>query len=169
VSSMGNFRVFFNEDHDIVLRPENEHGDPREASEWYAAVGGDQFFRRLAIEFYTLVEFNATLAPLFKPPMDVHAGRLLRHFKRMYGRGDLREAWNPRLLQAHSHFLITHQHRREWINLLHRAGHNVNTPEPWLSQLIGVMQIASGDLMAASRGAALQRGEAFDHEGTRLG
>ncbi|MEE1752750.1 truncated hemoglobin [Streptomyces sp. SP18CS02] len=153
---------------DLVLAT----GDPQEVRdgviEWYENIGGRPFFERLCRTFYDLVAEDDLLGPLFDGRWDVHARRLAAHFHRMYGAGDLGQAWSSRLLRAHSTFLIGHSHRRRWIDLFTEAGRKAGAPEPLFSELVGIMLIAAGDLMAASRGAALERGERFDTQGRPL-
>ncbi|MFD3649854.1 truncated hemoglobin [Streptomyces cyaneofuscatus] len=146
--------------------------DPQEVRdgviEWYRSIGGRPFFDRLCDAFYGLVAEDDLLGPLFDDRWDVHARRLADHFHQMYGVGDLGQAWGSRLLRVHSTFLISHSHRRRWIDLFTEAGRRIDAPEPLFSELVGIMLIAAGDLMAASRGAALERGEKFDTQGRPL-
>jgi len=136
-----------------------------ETEEWYVAMGGAPFFTALARSFYQLVRDDELLGPLFPPDWEWNADRLTAHFVKMYGEPRLVEAWNPRLLRIHTGFLITHELRHRWIELFRSAGARIDAPEPLFSQFVGVMLFAAGDLMAASRGAALERGERFDELG----
>ena len=138
----------------------------KEAIEWYARLGGDEFFQRLCTTFYRLVVEDPELAPLFAGrTAEAHARRLATHFRRMYGQGDLSRAWDRRLLGAHIEVLISHDHRRRWLDCFTEAGARESAPEPLFTELVGLMLIASGDMMAASRGAAMVRGQEFDVRG----
>ena len=52
---------------------------------------------------------------------------------------------------------------------MREAGSDVEVPEPWFSDMIGTLTSASGVVLGISRGAALERGEAFDREGRPSG
>lgn len=135
---------------------------------WYSDLGGDAFFDRLGETFYELVEQDEELAALFQGQWSTHARRLSNHFKRMYGQQQLDEAWDPHLLRVHTHVLISHEHRRRWLALFREAGTRLDASEPAFTELVSVMVIAASGMMAASRGAALTRGETFDKSGQRL-
>ncbi|PVE13706.1 hypothetical protein Y717_09920 [Streptomyces scopuliridis RB72] len=139
----------------------------RKVEDFYAAIGGEPFFRALTARFYELVAEDEVLAPLF-PVTDwaMHADHLAEHFIRMYGDNDLTAAWEPRLHQAHSHFLIAREHRLRWLELMAAAGGDLDAPEPGFGEFMTIMKVASGEMMAASRGAALARGERFHWDGS---
>jgi hemoglobin len=148
-----------------------EEVTPQETAQWlrqfYDDIGGADFFRRLTSEFYRLVAADETLAPLFRGSWHRHAARLAGHYDRMYGTPDLSEAWEPRLLAAHTGFLISRAHRARWLDLMREAGAAVEAAEPLFSDFIGTMVMATGDMMGVSRGAAIARGERFDRDGER--
>ncbi|MFD7288560.1 truncated hemoglobin [Streptomyces sp. NPDC059863] len=139
----------------------------RKVEDFYAAIGGEPFFRALTARFYELVAEDEVLAPLFPvPDWATHADRLAGHFVRMYGDNDLTAAWEPRLHQAHSQVLIAREHRLRWLELMARAGASLNAPESEFGEFMTIMKVASGEMMAASRGAALARGERFHWDGS---
>ncbi|MEV4117144.1 hypothetical protein AB0J64_56775, partial [Nonomuraea sp. NPDC049695] len=105
------------------------------------------------------------LSPLFPGSVERQANRLARHYIRMYGTPDLSEGWDPRFLKAHLHTVIGTRHRRQWLELMRRAGHEVDAPEPWFSDFMTTMINGSGAVSAASRGAALARGLGLDRTG----
>lgn len=150
------------ESRDLVLSEQTTEELRANVLAWYSALGGAEFFDELAKVFYQLVADDEQLSPLFDGSWSVHARRLATHFHRMYGRAELDQAWNPQLLAVHTKFLISHEHRSRWISLFAQAGKQVAAPEPAFSELVAIMLIAAGDMMAASRGAALQRGDRFD-------
>ena len=154
---------------DMVLA---EDPAPEQVDQWlrdfYAEIGGHEFFLRLATAFYRLVAADDLLAPLFAGgSWERHATRLAGHFDRMYGKPDRTEAWAPRLLTAHTRFLISHEHRARWLDALREAGRQISSPEPLFSDFVATMVMATGDLMGVSRGAAISRGESFDRFGVR--
>lgn len=153
---------------ELVLRELRPEELDAESDGWYRALGGDDLMDRLAATFYGIVSRDEELAALFHGgTWAVHARRLATHLKRMYGRGRREEAWNPALLSAHTDMLISHDHRARWIAHFREAGTRVGAPEREFGELASVMVIAAGDMMAVSRGAALQRGERFDARGRR--
>ncbi|MEU5987417.1 hypothetical protein ABZ806_00410 [Spirillospora sp. NPDC047418] len=135
--------------------------------DFYQGIGGAEFFATLAERFYALVAADDVLAPLF--PVDDwprQAERLAAHYVQLYGDNDLTAAWDPRLHQAHSHWLITREQRLRWLALMRRAGELVSAPEPYFTEFMTIMKIASGEMMAVSRGAAIARGRRFHWDGT---
>jgi truncated hemoglobin YjbI len=148
-----------------------EHMSPsdvdKKVGDFYGGIGGEAFFRALATEFYTLVAQDEVLTPLF--PVDDwprQAERLAGHYLQIYGENDLTAAWDPRLHQAHSHFLITREQRLRWLALMKEAGARLDAPEPYFTEFMTIMKIASGEMMAVSRGAAIARGTRFHWDGT---
>ncbi len=139
----------------------------RKVEDFYAAIGGEPFFRALTARFYELVADDEVLRPLFAvTDWSMHAERLADHFVRMYGDNDLTAAWEPRLHQAHCHFLIAREHRLRWLELMGRAGADLDAAQPEFGEFMTIMKVASGEMMAASRGAALTRGERFHWDGS---
>jgi truncated hemoglobin YjbI len=142
---------------------------PEETAEtmrkFYEDVGGAEFFRRLGTAFYKRVADDDVLAPLFPGPWDLHATRLAEHFISMYGKPDPSEAWDPHLTAAHTHFLISHDQRVRWLDLMRQAGTDIDAPEPVFSDFMAVMVLATSSMMAASRGAAIARRQRFDRYG----
>ncbi|GAA3150480.1 hypothetical protein GCM10010521_42660 [Streptomyces rameus] len=139
----------------------------RKVADFWAGIGGAGFFDALTRRFYELVSADAVLAPLFPvPDWDRHAARLAAHFGRIYGQNDLTAAWDPRMHQAHAHFLITREQRLRWLELMREAGTALDAPEPHFTEFLTIMKIASGEMTAVSRGAALARGERFHWDGS---
>jgi truncated hemoglobin YjbI len=153
-------------DGEVVLA---EDVTPAQTTAWllrgYRDLGGQAFFQALTTAFYQLVAADEVLAALFPDSWEEHAARLAAHYDRMYGQPDLSEAWAPRLLTAHTTVLISHRHRARWLDLMREAGRQVGAPEPVFSDFIASMVIASGDMMATSRGAAIARHVSFDRYG----
>ncbi len=139
----------------------------QKVGDFFAGIGGEAFFRALTKQFYALVAEDDLLAPLFPvPDWTLHADRLAAHYLQLYGENDLRAAWDPRMHQAHSHFLITREHRLRWLALMKEAGTRLRAAEPYFTEFMTIMKIATGEMMAVSRGAAIARGERFHWDGT---
>lgn len=149
----------------IVLTEHSGYEFAGATDSWYRKLGGDEFFDRLTRKFYQLVSQDDILSPLFDGEWESHSRRLAHHFKRMYGQSKLDEAWNPQLLAAHTQVVISHEHRQRWLINFREAGRLSNAPEPEFTELASVMVIAASSMMAASRGAALQRGAKLDSRG----
>ncbi|WP_189828016.1 truncated hemoglobin [Streptomyces finlayi] len=139
----------------------------QKVQDFYTAIGGAPFFTALTNRFYELVAQDDVLRPLFAvTDWTKHAQRLADHYIRMYGDNDLTAAWEPGLHQAHCHFLITREQRLRWLELMGRAGDDLDAAQPEFGEFMTIMKVASGEMMAASRGAALARGERFHWDGT---
>ncbi|MEU3934424.1 hypothetical protein AB0E85_20660 [Streptomyces sp. NPDC029044] len=139
----------------------------RKVSDFWNGIGGAAFFEALTTRFYELVSQDEVLSPLFAvPDWSRHAARLHDHFRRIYGENDLSAAWDPKMHQAHAHFLITREQRLRWLALMKEAGTQLEAPEPYFTEFLTIMKIASGEMTAVSRGAALARQERFHWDGT---
>ncbi|MGY0019269.1 truncated hemoglobin [Streptomyces sp. cg35] len=139
----------------------------RKVSDFWTGIGGAEFFRALTTRFYELVSEDELLTPLFAVhDWARHAARLYDHFQRIYGENDLTVAWDPKMHQAHAHFLISRDQRLRWLDLMKEAGTQLDAPEPHFTDFLTIMKIASGEMMAVSRGSALARGERFHWDGT---
>lgn len=136
-------------------------------SSFYDEIGSREFFTALGTRFYELVALDSTLAPLFpKSDWHVQARRLTAHFIRMWEHNDLTAAWDRRIHEKHSHRVITRAQRLRWLDLIEEAATQVGAPRHRIEELVAVMRIASGEMMAASRGAAIARGEQFAWDGS---
>jgi hemoglobin len=139
----------------------------RKVDDFFTGIGGEAFFRALTTTFYQLVADDDLLAPLFPVQDWAHnAERLSAHYLKLYGENDLRAAWDPRLHRAHAHFLITREQRLRWLALMRTAGERLNAPEPYFTEFLTIQKIASGEMMAVSRGAAIERGQRFHWDGS---
>lgn|GEM_PF-6341126 len=139
----------------------------RRVDDFWTAIGGEGFARAVTARFYELVAEDDLLSPLFTVrDWDRHARRLADHYIRLYGANDLTAAWDPRMHQAHSHFLITRAQRLRWLELMRRAGTELGVPAGPFEEFMTIQKIASGEMTAVSRGAALARGERFHWDGT---
>lgn len=139
----------------------------RKVNDFYTGIGGEAFFRALTAAFYRRVSTDELLEPLFVvKDWDHHARRLADHYIRLYGDNDLTVAWDPHLHQAHTNFLISRAQRLRWLALMGEACAELGAQEPYLTEFMMIQKIASGEMMAASRGAAIARGERFHWDGT---
>jgi truncated hemoglobin YjbI len=154
----------------ILLEEVTEEGSLELARRFYREIGGADFFVRLSAAFYRLVVDDPLIGPLFAgKSAEEHARRLTGHFERMYGTPDLSEGWNPRFIAAHLGSVISNQHRRRWLDLFRAAGEEIGAPEPRFSDFMSTMTNGSGAVTAASRGAAIARGQRLDREGNVIG
>jgi truncated hemoglobin YjbI len=140
--------------------------------DFFTGLGGAAFFTALTVQFYELVSRDEVLAPLFatsdgsSPDWSAHAGRLSAHFLQLFRDNDLRAAWDPRMHRAHTHFVVTREHRLRWLDLMREAGARTGAPEQLFTEFMTLMKIASGEMMAVSRGAAIARGNRLHWDGT---
>lgn len=146
----------------IVAHPTGSNTFP----EFFETIGGVAFFIRLGTCFYELVSADELLAPLF-PAADWarQATLLSSHFIRLWGRDDPAEAWRPGLLKVHTRWIITHEQRRRWLELIRQAAADAGAPDERLEEFITFMRLRAGQMTAVSRGAAVARGESFGWNG----
>lgn len=154
------------------LKP-GENLSPAQAAakvdDFYEQIGGEEYFRKLCIRFYELVSVDDVLSPLFpEADWERQARTLWRHFVRLWGENDLTEAWRPGLQRAHTHWVITREQRLRWLELMRTAARAMGTPDKQFDEFMTILKIASGEMMAASRGAAIARNEAFHWDGTPI-
>ena len=138
------------------------------ALDFFERIGGEEYFHRLTRAFYERVAEDELLSPLFDGKWEDHMRRLAHYFIKLYGEPDPQFAWEPHVLAAHTHFVATNDQRLRWLELMRAAGEDIGTPEDILGDFIGVMTIASLDMTACSRGAAIARGERIDRYGNVL-
>lgn len=139
------------------------------ALDFFERIGGEEYFHRLTRAFYERVAEDELLSPLFDGDWESHMRRLAHYFITLYGKPDPQFAWEPHVLRAHTHFVVTNDQRLRWLELMRAAGEHIGTPEDVLGDFIGVMTIASLDMTACSRGAAIARGQRIDRYGNVLG
>jgi hemoglobin len=106
------------------------HGDQR-ADTLFAAVGGEETFRRLVAEFYAGVAHDPVLRPLY-PEEDLGpAADRLRMFLVQYWGGPAtysQERGHPRLRMRHAHFAIGVAARDAWLRNMRRALDSLDLP-----------------------------------------
>ena len=139
----------------------------RKVDDFYRRIGGAPFFRALTEQFYALVAEDDLLRPLFAvTDWAAHARRLSDHYIRLYGANDLTAAWDPAMHSVHTRFLISRDQRLRWLELIRRAATALRPPEAEFEEFMMIQKIASGEMMAVSRGAAIARGTSFHWDGT---
>jgi hemoglobin len=98
-------------------------GDGR-ADTFYAAVGGEETFRRLVAEFYARVEVDPVLRPLY-PDDELEAAAVrLRMFLVQYWGGPhtySEQRGHPRLRMRHAPFAIDTAARDAWLRNMRAA------------------------------------------------
>lgn len=146
----------------IVAHPTGSNTFP----EFFEAIGGEAFFIRLSRRFYELVAADELLAPLFPAADWARQAKLLSsHFIRLWGRDDPAEAWRPGLQKSHTRWIITHEQRRRWLELIRQAATEAGAPDERLEEFITFMRLRAGQMTAVSRGAAVARGDSFGWNG----
>src|SRR3712207_1844042 len=103
----------------------------------YEAVGGDATFRRLVDAFYTRVEADPVLRPLFPP--DLGPGKEWQYlFLTQYFGGPQRymeQRGHPRLRMRHGPFAISPREANRWLQHMLAALDEVGIPEPYLGAM----------------------------------
>ncbi len=104
----------------------------------YEQLGGDVVFRRLVDEFYTRIEQDDLLRPLF--PDDLEPGKERQFlFLTQYWGGPSRyndQRGHPRLRMRHNPFPIGRMERDAWFGHMVDAIDAVGIPEPIRSQMV---------------------------------
>lgn len=98
----------------------------------YSEVGGMEFFHRLADAFYTRVEADAFLLPMFRGPRDDARKHLALFLAQYFGGPTDYNALrgHPRLRMRHMPFVIGQEERDHWLSHMLAALEEVGVPEP---------------------------------------
>jgi hemoglobin len=116
-----------------------------QAQTLYERVGGDATFRRLLDAFYTRVERDSLLRPLF--PEDLGPGKHNQFlFLTQYWGGPPRydeQRGHPRLRARHAPFAIGPAQRDAWVGHMIAAIDEVGIPEPARGQLVAYFESAA--------------------------
>lgn len=111
----------------------------------YEQIGGDETFRRLVDAFYTRIEQDPVLRPLF--PEDMEEGKEHQFlFLTQYWGGPARyfeQRGNPRLRMRHFPFAISQKERDAWVGHMIAAIDEVGIPEPARTQMVEYFERAS--------------------------
>lgn len=106
--------------------------DPAQPTDtFYAAVGGEETFRRLVASFYAGVRDDPILRPLYPEPELEAAEERLRLFLIQYWGGpttygDTRG--HPRLRMRHAPFAVGPEERDAWLRHMRTAVDSLNLP-----------------------------------------
>ena len=104
-----------------------------EDTTFYAAVGGEETFRRLVHRFYTGVATDPVLRPLYPEEDLVDAEERLRLFLIQYWGGPRtysERRGHPRLRMRHAPFDVTPEARDAWLRHMRAAVEELALPDP---------------------------------------
>ena len=105
---------------------------PEAAPTFYAAVGGEETFRRLVHHFYAGVAEDPLLRPLYPEPDLADAEQRLRMFLVQYWGGPRtyqERRGHPRLRMRHAPFAIGIAERDAWLRHMRAAVDSLDLPE----------------------------------------
>lgn len=112
-------------------------------------VGGQPFFDRLAAAFYSRVDTDARLRPLY--PSDLgESTRFMAGFMAQYWGGSTDysdERGHPRLRMRHAPFAIGPVERNAWVEQMERALDDVAPPEPVVEVMMEYFENAATAMM----------------------
>jgi hemoglobin len=116
---------------------------------FYAAVGGEETFRRLVSHFYAGVAGDPELRPLYPDPDLSAAEERLRMFLVQYWGGPRsysEQRGHPRLRLRHAPFAIGERERLAWLAHMRAAVDSLALPEPYATTLWGYLESAAFSL-----------------------
>lgn len=89
----------------------------------YDVIGGEQSIRNIVSEFYSRVEQNTTLRPLFPDSFDEVAERQFWFLSQLFGGPKLymEHRGQPMLRMRHLRFRITEKHAQAWLMCMRDA------------------------------------------------
>ncbi|MDT4917169.1 MAG: hemoglobin [Pseudonocardiales bacterium] len=127
-------------------------GDGR-ADTFFAAVGGEETFRRLVDAFYAGVAEDPVLRPLY-PEQDLRpAAERLRMFLVQYWGGPStysQQRGHPRLRMRHAPFAIDEAARDAWLANMRAALDSLELPPPYEAELWDYLRMAAESLRNVS-------------------
>ncbi len=109
-----------------------------EDTTFYAAVGGEETFRRLVHRFYTGVAADPVLRPLYPEEELGDAEERLRLFLIQYWGGPRTysdQRGHPRLRMRHVPFAVTPDARDRWLHHMKTAVDELELDEPYATML----------------------------------
>jgi hemoglobin len=130
------------------MDPVTDRGEAR-ADTFFAAVGGEETFRRLVDAFYAGVADDPVLRPLY-PEQDLGpAAERLRMFLIQYWGGPTTysmQRGHPRLRMRHAPFAINSAARDAWLRHMRAALDSLDLPPPYDQALWEYLQGAAESL-----------------------
>ncbi len=116
--------------------PSSPNSDPTytSADTFFAAVGGEDTFRRLVEHFYTGVAADPVLRPLYPDDELEAAADRLRMFLIQYWGGPTtysEQRGHPRLRMRHAPFAIGSAQRDAWLRNMRAALDSIDLPEDY--------------------------------------
>ncbi|MEY2463666.1 MAG: hemoglobin [Acidimicrobiaceae bacterium] len=125
--------------------------DPEErADTFYAAVGGEETFRRLIEAFYAGVAEDPVLRPLYPEDDLTGAADRLRMFLIQYWGGPgtySQQRGHPRLRMRHAPFSIGPIERDAWLRCMRIAVDDAGLDEPHRRQLWTYLEMAAASMV----------------------
>jgi hemoglobin len=138
------YRAFGDNDGVTQARDEQERPDT-----FYAAIGGEETFRKLVDRFYAGVADDPVLRPLY-PEEDLGpAAERLRMFLMQYWGGPTtysQRRGHPRLRMRHAPFAIGVAARDAWLRHMRDALDSLDLPPAYDQQLWSYLQAAADSL-----------------------
>jgi hemoglobin len=129
--------------------PDPTSAPPVRADSLYAAIGGEETFRRLVEAFYSGVATDPVLRPLY-PEEDLGpAAQRLRMFLVQYWGGPTTysdQRGHPRLRMRHAPFPIGTAERDAWLSHMHDALTSLQLP-PAYAQMLWEYLVRAADSM----------------------
>jgi hemoglobin len=115
----------------------------------YAAIGGDETFRRLVDAFYRRVEADPLLRSLFPADLDDGKERQFLFLTQYFGGPDRysQVRGHPRLRMRHLPFSIGQRERDAWLGHMLAAIDEVGIPDPYASVMREYFDRASAFMM----------------------
>lgn len=119
----------------------------------YNLVGGDDTFRKLVDIFYTRIEKDEVLRPLFTNDLNVDRERQFLFLTQFFG-GPGRyneQRGHPRLRMRHSHVAIDEEARERWLGHMLAAIDETGIEEPMRGVMRSYFERASAMLVNRGR------------------
>jgi hemoglobin len=134
----------------VQPEPQNESQDaPIRADSFFAAVGGEETFRRLVERFYAGVADDPVLRPLY-PEEDLGpAAERLRLFLMQYWGGPTtysQHRGHPRLRMRHAPFAIGTRERDAWLRHMRSALVSLDLPPQYAQPLWDYLTTAADSM-----------------------
>jgi hemoglobin len=115
----------------------------------YERVGGQPFFTNLVERFYTSVEHDPLLRPLYPPDLGPPRRHLALFLAQYWGGPHTysQERGHPRLRMRHMHFRIGQAERDTWLEHMHAAVESSSAAPGDRQALVDYFETAATSLM----------------------